>query len=147
MLQPAEGLRAHRQQLVRELESRDGALEGDAVQRRVLEDEPAVAVHADLDEVRGRIVRERERVERVAQELERPPREAAEQAPLGAEDAVDRSRRRAHVVRDGADRQRVRAGARHDRLGRVEQGLGGLRVVEAGSSHLTRVSQRRYVTA
>src|SRR3954452_7581628 len=85
---------------------RIGAVERDREERRVLEREASEDERC-LDDVAGRLVGRGERFPRALEEVEGAHAEGAEQSVLGAEQAVDRSRRRAGVARHLAEGERV----------------------------------------
>ena len=86
------------------LHARNGALERDAIERRMLEHERTEAVQAQVDEIGHRVVRLLERADPLEQELEGSLRDRVdEEAVLRSEDAVDGPGRGASLARDSAD--------------------------------------------
>ena len=113
--------RRHCAELAPELEVGNDLYEDEAIERRMLERGLAERPHARVDEIRGRVVRARHRVDRFAQHLEQSRRERFEQPVLRPEDAVDRARRGADRVGDRAHRRRVGALRIDEALGRGQQ--------------------------
>ena len=86
------------------LHARNGALERDAIERRMLEHERTEAVQAEVDEIGHRVVRLLERADPLEQELEGSLRDRVdEKAFPRSEDAVDGPGRGAGLARDSAD--------------------------------------------
>ncbi len=125
----------HRAELAAELQVGNDLYEDEAIQRGMVERGLPERAHARFDEIPGHVFGARHRVDRIAQHLEQARRERFEQAVLRPEDAVDRPRRRADCVRDGAYRRRVRAVGVDESLGRGQQGDPGRIVVLLRSAH------------
>ena len=82
----------------------DVALDADRVQRGALGGQ-AAEHEPDLDQVGGRVVGGRQRVEPGAQEVEGADPERGDQSVFGAEEAVDSAGGRPGLLRDAADRE------------------------------------------
>ena len=125
-----------RDQLRPAVELRHDALEGDAVQRGVLQHEPAERDGADVDEVGDRIVRLDELPDLGEENDEGLLRERVdEEALLRSEEAVDRAGRGPGRVCHGADGERCRPTLGHEALRGRPQRRAGLLVVLTWSPH------------
>ena len=114
----------------------DVALDADRVQRGALGGQ-AAEHESDLDQVGGRVVGRRQRIESGTQEVEGVHSERGDQPVLGAEQAVDGARGRTDLLCDAAYRERLDATGRHRALGRGQQRGGGALVVLPGAPHVT----------